>query len=100
MFNLGAITVGSDSDRQTSRRDFTFLAEKLVGTGCTDHSFAQGATIVTNAYVQTDMKVCKATKGIIEEPGNIALKVLISTVNVDSKFHTFVYCRCCTRGHS
>ena len=72
MFDLGAITVGGDSDRQTSRRDLTFLTKKSVGTSCTDHSFAQGATIVTNAYVQTDMKICKATKGIIEEPGNIA----------------------------
>ena len=72
MFNLGAITVGGDSDRQTSRRDLTFLTKKLVRTSCTDHSFAQGAVIVTNAYVQTDMKICKVTKDIIEEPGNIA----------------------------
>ena len=90
VFNSGTIMVGSDGNRYTPRRYGTFWTKKSVWASGIDHLFTQQPMVIANPHIQTDMKVCKATEGIIKEPSNITWKAIINKIQADTNI-TYLY---------
>ena len=89
-FDSGTITVGSDGNRYTPGRYRTFQTKKYVWASGIDHPFTQQPTVIANPHIQTDMKVCKATEGIVKEPSNIAWKAIINKIQAETNI-TYLY---------